>query len=100
VGLSAQEWDNRVSCWNESTTLTERHRLFEHDMVQWSPLLKLPYWDPGKFLVLIQCTTFSWDLLHLMFERFYMFGNNWQDHPIYWKQFLWARFQGKLARVD
>jgi len=20
-------------------------------MVQWSPLLKLPYWDPGKFLV-------------------------------------------------
>jgi len=50
-GSCVQEWRYRVSFWKESTTLTEWHHLFEHDMVQWSPLLKLPYWDPGKFLV-------------------------------------------------
>jgi len=86
-GLSAQEWRYRVSCWNESTTLTERHRLFEHNMVQWSPLLKLPYWDPGKFLVVDPMHNLFLDLLHLMFERvLLMFWEpTGKTNPNFWK---------------
>ncbi|KAK0501102.1 hypothetical protein EDD18DRAFT_1052482, partial [Armillaria luteobubalina] len=36
--------------WKDSTTAEEREEHWKKDHVRWSELLRLPYWDPTKFI--------------------------------------------------
>jgi len=79
---------------NESTTLTEMAPPVWAQHGQWSPLLKCLL-GPWQFLLLIPMHNLSWDLLHLMFESFLlMFGNQWQDHPNFWKGNSCGKYYG------
>jgi hypothetical protein len=37
--------------WKEAPSKTERTRIFKETGVRWSELLRLPYWDPTRFIV-------------------------------------------------
>jgi len=77
VGMNQQHWLNGTTCL--STT--------------WSVVTssEVAILDLANSFLLIQCTTFSWDLLHLMFESFYLcFGNQLARPPkLLERQFLW-----------
>lgn len=46
--------------WRDAETVAERNRIFEMHGVRWSPLWRLPYWDPTRQLVV--------DSMHCLLE--------------------------------
>jgi len=49
--------------WKDAETETERTRVFQEYGAKWSELLRLPYWDPTKFVVI--------DSMHGFYLRLY-----------------------------
>ncbi|PPR07348.1 hypothetical protein CVT24_007483 [Panaeolus cyanescens] len=41
-----------ATMWKDARTSADRKRLFDGYSVRWSPLLRLPYWDPARFTVI------------------------------------------------
>ncbi len=47
-----EEHRNCASAWKAAESTAERSRLYRRNGIRWSELLRLPYWDPTKFVVL------------------------------------------------
>lgn len=58
--LDYKDWERRNSCdhrlaaqaWKDAQTETERVAQFKATGIRWSELLRLPYWDPTKFVAI------------------------------------------------
>lgn len=47
-----EEHMGAAAAWKDSATAEEREEHWQKDRVRWSELLRLPYWDPTKFVTL------------------------------------------------
>jgi len=50
----------KAEAWRDASSKTEQERLFQDHGFRWSPLWRLPYWDPARMLVV--------DTMHCLFE--------------------------------
>jgi len=52
VSVSVEEHRAAAEQWRDLPSEKERDQLFEQTGIRWSELLRLPYWDPTKYLVI------------------------------------------------
>lgn len=49
---TCKEYLDAANHWREAVSKAERDKVFKETGVRWSELLRLPYWDPTRFLVI------------------------------------------------
>lgn len=49
---SCERHQNSALQWRDASSRNEQHSLFQESGIRWSELLRLPYWDPTKFVLI------------------------------------------------
>lgn len=70
--LNTDNWPARTredhcthsKAWRDARSEAERARVFEAHGIRWSELLRLPYWDPTKFVVIDSMHAFYLRIFH------------------------------------